>query len=591
MRLTVTLALAGLAVLCAAAPTSAAEWQTRSVLVIEADRPELPLYVAANDAFRATVRDASRQPVEVFLESLDLERFSQEGYLEEYERWVGVKYGGRRIDAVVALGPVAYRIAVRWRDRLWPGVPLVFGAVDHGTFEGFGRVPGSTGALIEFGHLDSIRMALELFPETRHLAIVSGPPDRDGHARHFNSEIISAFAGRLEIIQLAGLSLTEIVDRAGQLPDRSIIIITSFSVDGTGRVFTGQEGCALLAARANAPIFGIFRSYFGSGIVGGVLLDPVIVGRDTGALVARVLNGEPAASIAIRKTDVNIKAFDWRRLGQWGIPERRLPPGSLVEFQPPSLWQEYRVEIIATAGTILLLIGLVGALLVERRHSREANRGLQRLSGRILTAQEDERRRVARELHDDISQRLALLAIENDAASMRVDGGPERRAAGASPKLHALAADVHAIAQHLHPSRLESLGLPATLRAFCEDVGKRHGVRVVSRSIEPQIEVPADIALSLFRVAQEAVQNAVKHGGARGIDVELSSDRIGLTLTVVDDGRGFAAGSAERGGGLGIPGMRERLRLVGGRLQIDSRSGAGTTVVARVPLPQERDVG
>jgi len=591
MRLKAVFVMTGLVVLCAAAPSSATEWQGRSVLVIEADRPELPLYVAANEAFRATVRDASRQPVEVFLESLDMARFGQEGYLEEFEKWVGTKYRGRRMDAVVALGPVAYRAAVRWRDKLWPGVPLVFGGVDRGTFEALGRVPGSTGALIEFGHLNSIRMALELLPATRHLAIVGGPPDRDLHAKFLGSQIAAAFGGRLEIIELSGLPMTEIVDRAKKLPGHSIVIVTSFSVDGTGRVFTGQEVCALLAAAANAPVFGILRPYLGSGIVGGVLLDPAIVGREAGSSAARVLNGEPAASIAIRETDVNVRAFDWRRLRQWGIAERQLPPGSIVEFRPPSLWQEHSVGILAAAGALFLQAALIGTLLIERRRRRAVNRELHLLSGRLLTAQEDERRRVARELHDDISQRLALLAIEADTANARVDGGPDRRAEGASPKLHALAADVHAIAQHLHPSRLESIGLPATLRAFCEEVGKRQRIRVACRTLERQVEVPADIALALFRVAQEAVQNAVRHGGAKAIDVELAADGRGLALTVADDGRGFAVGGAERGGGLGIAGMRERLRHVGGRLRIDSRPGAGTTVVAKVPLPRARDVG
>jgi signal transduction histidine kinase len=304
-----------------------------------------------------------------------------------------------------------------------------------------------------------------------------------------------------------------------------------------------------------------------------------------------VLNGEPAASIAISEADVNIKAFDWRRLEQWGIPERRLPPGSLVEFRPPSLWQEYRNALAATAAVILLQAAMIGALLVARRRRREANQELRRRSARLLTAQEDERRRVARELHDDISQRLALLAIEADTASARADGGPDRRTAGASPKLHALAADVHAIAQNLHPSRLESLGLPATLRAYCEDIGKQQRVAIACRAVEPQVEIPADIALALFRVAQEAVQNAVRHGGAGLIDVELSADGRGLVLTIADDGRGFADESAETSGGLGIAGMRERLRYVGGRLQIDSRPGAGTTVVAKVPLPRVKDIG
>jgi hypothetical protein len=304
------------------------------VLVIEADRPELPLYVAANDAFRTAVRDSSRKPVEVLLESLDLERFGQEGYQDHLRKWVGTKYRGRPPGAVVTPGHFAYRAAVGWRDALWPGTPVVFSGVDHGTFESLDRVPDSTGTLIEFGHLDTIRTALELLPATRHLAIVGGPPDRDPHVRLFSSQIAAAFGDRLEIIEFSGLPMADSVERTRELPDHSIVIVTSINIDGAGRVFTGQEVCALLAAKANAPVFGFLRPYLGSGIVGGVLFDPVIAGCEVGALTARVLDGEPAASIAISDIDVNVLAFDWRRLEQWGIPERRLPQGSLVESRP-----------------------------------------------------------------------------------------------------------------------------------------------------------------------------------------------------------------------------------------------------------------
>jgi len=303
-----------------------------------------------------------------------------------------------------------------------------------------------------------------------------------------------------------------------------------------------------------------------------------------------VLNGEPAASPAVREADVNVRAFDWRQLKRWGIPEGRLPPGSIVEFRPPSLWQLYRTALVVTASMILLQAAMIGALLLERRRRREINRELHRLSGRLLTAQEDERQRVARELHDDISQRLALLAIESDLANRRPGGGPDRRSDGTAAKLHALAEDVHAIAKNLHPSRLASLGLPATLRGFCEEIGKQQRVRVACRTAEPRHGIPDTIALALYRVAQEAVQNAVRHSGAGTIEVELAAEGKELVLTVADDGRGMAAGRAENGG-LGITGMRERLRNVGGRLQIASRQGAGTSVIARVPLPQARDVG
>ena len=586
----VALGVACLAAFAGAVPAEPARATPRSVLVIEPDRANLPIYLVAKEALRATLRGAPGLDADMFLESLDLSRFDREGYWDELEGWLATKYRGRRVDAVVALGPVSYRAVARWRERLWPGVPVVFGGVDRQTLDAVGRLSDSTGQLIEFGHLDTVRAALELLPATRHLAIVGGPPNLDAYARYFGAQIAAEFGARLDVIDLSGLPMAEILDRASRLPPNSVIVMTSLNADGAGRAFTGQEAAALLAARANAPTFAFIRTHLGSGVVGGVLLDSAIVGREVGTLVIRILQGEPAGSIAVAASDVNVIAFDWRLLERWGLPERRLPAGSVIEFRPKTAWQEYRTPILAVAGLVVLQAGLIGALLFERRRRREANRELHRLSGRLLTAQEDERRRVARELHDDISQRLSLLAIELDAATLEADAGLGLDAGEAAAKVHALAVDVHAIAYDLHPPRLEALGLPATLRAFCDEVGKRQAARIECRIDEPATKVSADLALALFRVAQEAVQNAVRHSGAGRIGVGLASAGSELVLTVTDDGKGLAAALGSPAAGLGVASMRERMRYVGGRLDIDDLPGQGFTVRASVPLSPPRGI-
>jgi signal transduction histidine kinase len=455
---------------------------------------------------------------------------------------------------------------------------LVSVAVDSKTFNDVGRLPHSTCLLRDFGQSETVRLALELLPGTRRLAIVGGPMDPQSYSRFFYSQIVEEFAERLEIIDLCGLPLAEIRTRAAHLPPDTVLVLTAMAVDGGGRPFTHPQVVAEIAPVANAPMFGSIETELGHGTVGGDLFDPGKSGRETAALVARILNGEKAESIEPRLSDSSVVAFDWRQLERWGIPERRLPPDSVIEFKPPTLWQSHR-RTVGLALAIFLAQGVsIAALLRARARRRRIDRVLRELSGRLITAQEDERRRVARELNDDVSQRLALLAIELESP-----GGTEHLGDTAA-KVQDLARDVHAIAHHLQPPHLEGEGLARELKAYCDEVSARHGLRIDCRLPEHGGDLPADSALALYRVAQEAVQNAVKHSGADEVSVELGVSPRWASVTVVDNGRGFDSDRSVGRRALGIAGMRERMRLVGGWLGIESAPGDGATVSAWVPL-------
>jgi signal transduction histidine kinase len=152
-----------------------------------------------------------------------------------------------------------------------------------------------------------------------------------------------------------------------------------------------------------------------------------------------------------------------------------------------------------------------------------------------------------------------------------------------------LARDVYVIAHDLQPARLESLGLVAELRSFCEEVEKRHGTPVRCRITPPSAPIPPEVALALFRVAQEGVQNAVRHSGADEIEVELDVSPRWAYLTIADKGRGIQSEEADHRNGLGITGMRERMRLVDGWLDLQSGGDEGTTVTAWAPLDRDRE--
>jgi signal transduction histidine kinase len=210
------------------------------------------------------------------------------------------------------------------------------------------------------------------------------------------------------------------------------------------------------------------------------------------------------------------------------------------------------------------------------------------LTGRLLEAQEGERRRIARELHDDLNQSLALVALELDLLGQAPPTSPAEvadRMQELSARVRELSTSVHDLSHQLHPSKLEQLGLAAAIGGLCKELTQCHSLEVkfTHHHLEPVV-IPPDTALCLYRIAQEALRNVVKHSGSRHAAVELSGAADSIRLRVTDDGVGFEPGSVGGNGGLGLVSMRERLTLVGGEIAIDSHPSDGTQIDVRVPV-------
>jgi len=205
----------------------------------------------------------------------------------------------------------------------------------------------------------------------------------------------------------------------------------------------------------------------------------------------------------------------------------------------------------------------------------------------LVEAEELERRRVARELHDDIGQGLALLTIEIERLGLEPPATAAEfvgRVRELSARARELSSAVHGLSHQLHPSTVEQLGLVAALRGLCREVGGGRGLEVAfTHSGVPEVVAPA-AALCLYRVAQEALRNVVRHSGAARAAVELAGTRGGLRLVVSDRGAGFDPAALDVVG-LGLVSMRERLQMAGGDLTIHAEPGVGVRVAARVPAP------
>jgi PAS domain S-box-containing protein len=247
-------------------------------------------------------------------------------------------------------------------------------------------------------------------------------------------------------------------------------------------------------------------------------------------------------------------------------------------------WVAVRGHVVRDAAHRAVRVLGVAMDITARKEAEEA---AHTLSGRLIHAQEAERARLARELHDDLNQSLALLAVELELlgqkplpAGSTVAGRMQDFAA----LVRNLSSGVHRLSHELHPAKLEQLGLATAARGFCRDLGAAHKIEIQFEAHEVPRFVPDDIALCLYRVVQEGLQNVVKHSGANGAKVELTASENELRLVVSDHGCGFDAEENTGESSLGLVSMRERVRLVHGHFSVESRRGEGTRIQAQVPL-------
>jgi PAS domain S-box-containing protein len=212
------------------------------------------------------------------------------------------------------------------------------------------------------------------------------------------------------------------------------------------------------------------------------------------------------------------------------------------------------------------------------------------LSRRLLSAQDTDRTRIARELHDDIGQSLAVLKIQMLRAGQPVSGHPEQRHADLlelAGKLDTIAHKVSRLSHGLHSSALEFLGLSAAVQSHCFECSQQLHIPIDCQCDQVQKKLDGILALSFLRVVQEALHNAAKHSRAKNIVVRLNGSDHHLSLEISDDGIGFDMETAKLAAGLGLISMRERIHLIGGKFDISSSPGNGTRIIARAPIAEE----
>jgi PAS domain S-box-containing protein len=241
-------------------------------------------------------------------------------------------------------------------------------------------------------------------------------------------------------------------------------------------------------------------------------------------------------------------------------------------------WVRWEIRPWWNLGAIPGGILIFAEDITKRKQMEEA---LSDVARKLVEAQEKERARIARELHDDINQRLALLSMDAE----QLNGNPleiEPRVRELRKRISEIAADVQTLATDLHPSKLEYLGAVAGMKSWTKEFAHRQNLDIDFMA-DVSDPLPPEVGVSLFRVLQEALQNTVKHSGAKRVEVELRENPGAIHMVVRDSGRGFDE-AAPHGKGLGLTSMRERVRLVNGTITIDSKPNGGTAIEVRIPL-------
>jgi signal transduction histidine kinase len=581
-----------------------------SVLVLNQSNSYRPWSDGVINEIRTVMMNRSGRSATVYTEDLDLYRFNGPNYLKLTENYFREKYRNRPLGVIMPIGPSALDYALRIRASFRPDMPIVFAAVDKKTSE-LKAVPGVTGITIQLTLTDMITAARSLLPKTEHFALVGDRLEGQLYYSRFAEEL-SEYSKKVQFIDLMGLPLSELRRRVANLPERTVILYVGIH-SVTGRGYSSAELIPQIADVANCPVVVTVETYFGTGAVGGFLLSPIQVGREAGRLALRILGGEDPSTIPVTTSASLRPMFDWRQLQRWNISEDNLPPGSEVRFRAPSGWEQYRWEIIAVAGIMLIQSGLLSGLIIER-HRRH-------------TAEEEARRRVMQVIHlnriatagalsasvaHELNQPLgAIMNYAETAALLLSDAVPN------VPLLKEIMVDIRRDDQRASEVIKHMRGLlkqqsEADLQTFDLNVTINASIHIVeSEAAKRCIALDIVQATNPFWVRGDQVQlqQVILNLIANGMDAvsECSADQRRLLIQaapsggkevevlVSDSGSGVPRDALERifdsfyttktgGTGLGLSIARTIVEAHRGRIWAENRKGGGAIFRFTLPL-------
>ncbi len=590
------------------APQSLCAADQSAILVLLPGGVGGSFYNEVFSAFGSTVDAERHLPVTTYSEQLDLEQFKSSEIEEGFSSYLRLKYHGKAIGVIVAIGFGSLDFVLRHREDLWRGVPMVFGFVDVRALARLMPAGDITGTLVNLKFADMIAVARAVVPGLKGVAIVGEPLEQQGD--HF-AEAIPGAVGDVAVNDLTGLPIDTVLSKAASLPDRTAILYGNLASDGDVAYSAGREAVALVAKVANRPIIVASESLLGSGAVGGYLLLPAVVGQEAGQLAMRVLNGEPAASIPIGMGNSVRPVFDARQLHRWGVDPSRLPPASEIRFREVTPWQRYRWPLTAAAILFFLQTALLLRLLFESRRRRLAE-----AESRLRLSELAHMNRSA--VAGDMSASIAHELNQPLGAILAHVGTAKLILRSASPNLQ----EVQDIIADIARDDLRASEIIKRLRTFLtktanewRDVDLNEVVREVMKLLADQasssqvrlnsvlapqsLQVYGDpvqlqqVVVNLLVNAMESMKIAAPE--LRQISIHTGSQNRMAEVSVADQGPGIPPDSLSKifepffttkaqGMGIGLSIARTIVQAHGGHLGATNQTGGGAVFRFRVPM-------
>jgi signal transduction histidine kinase len=321
------------------------------------------------EAFTAALASSSNPPA-IYFESLDITRFEQKPYLDDFRGWLSRKYKDTRIDLIVPVSEDALGFLADVHDEPWSSAHVLFLEAVSVRPDILKAVPRAGGVLLEDHMFDVLNVIRAVLPETKYVALVYGATALEATRWRDYSEKVVAVG--LEPIEIIGLSIEETPRALARLPPQSVLILLNPAVDAEGRVPGPSQPCAVISAAAKVPTFIPGTQDFGCGAVGGLGRDWSVVGRLLGEEALKRLKKPSSDVVTIPVANYTTLVFDDRQLQRWRIPEARLPAGAIVRFREPNLWRDRRGLVLTTLGVTLLQSLLIAGLVFEHRRRRRA---------------------------------------------------------------------------------------------------------------------------------------------------------------------------------------------------------------------------
>jgi signal transduction histidine kinase len=356
-----------------------AESEQPAILLLAVDDQTRPSVQNIVEGFKDVVLADATPPI-LYFETLDAVRFPEPAHLERFRTWLRDKYRDRRIDLVVPIGEDAVYFLASQRGEPWPDVPVLYteaGGLTHDVSE---QLPLATGFVFEDHFPAALGVIKAILPDTQHVVMVYGASQVERQRAGGFADKVRASNLGLEASDLVGLPMNDLLAQVGQLSERTILFLGAPQRDSAGRVYATRRPCEVISAAANRPTFSMGVNDFGCGVVGGLLRDFTVLGRLLAEEALGRLRNPPSVpqTVVVPSARFTTLSFDARQLGRWGIDERRLPPGSAVQFRQPNLWRDYPKQVAAAMTIALVQTLLIGGLLFEHRRRRSAERQMRR---------------------------------------------------------------------------------------------------------------------------------------------------------------------------------------------------------------------